>query len=198
MQPLTERRRQRFIPEPGRVYRTGELKQWTQNPTRMARRLVDQGVLKPLAQGLYAAPRQTPFGEAPPTDEAILDAFLDHTRYVFTGPERWNALGLGSTALFPRQLVYNTRRSGEFELGGRSFLLRRVKFPRRATPEWFVVDLIEHRDMVGLDAEQLQRRLRSALAAGRFDLERIRRAAEEYGTHATRRIVEQALAGAAG
>ena len=45
-------------------------------------------------------------------------AFLDGGRFVFTGPERWNALGLGTTALFATPLVYNTRRSGTFELGG--------------------------------------------------------------------------------
>ena len=46
----------------------------------------------------------------------------------FTGSEHWNALGLGTTAVFPAKLVYNTKRSGEFTLGGRRFLLRRVGF----------------------------------------------------------------------
>ena len=196
MQPKTERRQKRFKPVPGRVYRTGDLKRWTRNPTRMAKRLVEQGALRPLAHGLYAAPRKTPFGEAPPTSEAILDAFLDHTRFVFTGPERWNALGLGATALFPKQLVYNTKRSGEFELGGRAFILRRVKFPRQTTPEWSVVDLIEHRDMAGLSDDELLRRLGIALAEGRFDGDRLRHTAEEFGTKATQRMVETALAGA--
>jgi hypothetical protein len=53
-------------------------------------------------------------------------AFLDGGPFVFTSPERWNALGLGSTAVFAAPLVYNTKRSGAFELGGRRFVLRRV------------------------------------------------------------------------
>lgn len=194
---IAERRKKRFIPEPGRVYRTGDLRKWTQNPTRMAKRLVQQGELSQLAQGLYAAPRRTRFGDAPPTTEAILDAFLDHTRFVCTGPERWNMLGLGSTALFPKQLVYNTKRSGEFEIGGRSFVLRRVKYPARVTEEWYVVDLIENRDTVGLDTGELMDRLQGALRSRRFDADRLRRTAEEYGTHVTRRIVDEALARAA-
>lgn len=192
-QPEDERRRNRFQPEPGCVYRTGDLKQWTKNPTRMAKRLVAQGQFRALAHGLYAAPRQTRFGEVPPRAEAVLDAFLDHTPFVLTGPEYWNALGLGSTALFPKQVVYNTKRSGEFELGGRRFLLRRVRFPARATREWYAVDLVEHRNMVGLETEVLVKRMRNAVAHGQLDRERLRKTAEEYGTRNTRHLVEEAL-----
>ena len=38
--------------------------------------------------------------------------FLDGGPFVFTGAERWNALGLVSTAAFAAPLVYNTKRSG--------------------------------------------------------------------------------------
>lgn len=189
----SERRRKHFHAEPGRVYRTGELRPWTQNPTRMAKRLVEDGELRPLANGLYAAPRRSRFGDLPPKPEAIMDAFLDRTPYLFTGPEYWNALGLGSTALFPLQIVYNTKRSGEFTLGGRRFLLRRVRFPERATPEWYAVDLIEHRAMVGLDTPTLARRLRDVLGQGRLDPERLDRAAREYGTRATQRLIQEAI-----
>lgn len=192
-QPENERRRNRFQPEPGCVYRTGDLRRWTGNPTRMAKRLVAQGQLKPLAQGLYAAPRQTRFGEAPPKVEAVLEAFLDHTPFVLTGPEYWNALGLGSTALFPKQLVYNTKRSGEFDLGGRRFLLRRVAFPARVTREWYAVDLVEHRDTVGLATEVLITRMRNAIGQGGLDRDRLRDTAREYGTRNTQNLVEQAL-----
>lgn len=188
-----EQRRNRFQPEPGCVYRTRDLRQWTENPTRMAKRLVAQGQLKPLAQGLYAAPRQTRFGEAPPKVEAILDALLDHTPFVLTGPEYWNALGLGSTALFPKQLVYNTKRSGEFDLGGRRFLLRRVTFPARPTREWYAMDLVEHRDTVGLAADVLVKRLKNAIAQGSLDKHRLRETAGEYGTRNTQKLIEQAL-----
>lgn len=159
----------------------------------MAKRLVEHGDLQPLANGLYAAPRKSRFGDLPPKPEAVMDAFLDHTPYLFTGPDYWNALGLGSTALFPLQIVYNTKRSGEFTLGGRKFLLRRVKFPERTTPEWYAVDLIEHRATVGLDTPTLTRRLRDVLRLGRLDAERLTCAAREYGTQATQRLVLEAI-----
>ena len=64
-------------------------------------------------------------------------AFLAGSPFVITGPCVWNALGLGTTAVHADTLVYNTKRSRTFELGGRSFRLRRVAFvkarPTRAT-----------------------------------------------------------------
>lgn len=187
-----ERRERRFRPRPGRVYRTADLRKWTTNPTRMARRLADAGELLPLAHGLYAAPRQTKFGPTPPDAETIMEAFLGGEPFVFTGPERWNALGLGATALFPTQLVYNTKRTGTFEFGGRRFLLRRCNFPRRPTPEWYAVDLIQHRDTVGLDVGMLARKLKIVIAKGRLRPDVLRATAQQYGTKETQRIVAEA------
>ncbi|MCU0659689.1 MAG: hypothetical protein MUF64_31815 [Polyangiaceae bacterium] len=98
--------------------------------------------------------------------------------FVFTGPERWNALGLGSTAVFAVPLVYNTRRSGRFELGGRTFLLRRVVFPLDPPVEWFVVDLLEHTEQARTSLADLTAGLRRALARGAFDPERLRAMAD--------------------
>ena len=187
-----------FKPKPGRVYRTAELARWTANPTRLAKRLVQAGELKLLAQGLYAAPRRTHFGEAPPKPEAIMEAFLEGAPHVFTGPEYWNALGLGATALFPAYLVYNTRRTGEFVFGGYHFILRRVKFPRKPTPEWYAVDLIRHRNMVGLGRETLVQRLRLVLDQGKLEPQRLRKMALEFGTKETQQLVDEAITSSAG
>ncbi|MFN0061924.1 MAG: hypothetical protein ACKVPX_05350, partial [Myxococcaceae bacterium] len=116
--------------EPGRVYRTRDFLTWTANAPRLAKRLVREGRLVPLAHGLFAYPRRSRFGTVPPTDEELMRAFLEGGLFVFTGPERWNALGLGTTSVFAAPLVYNTKRSGTFELGGRPFVLRRVAFPQ--------------------------------------------------------------------
>jgi hypothetical protein len=58
--------------------------------------------------------------------------------------------------MFAVTLVYNTRRSGEFQLGGRRFLLRRVYFPEKPTAEWFIVDLLQHHDMAGVGLSALR------------------------------------------
>lgn len=75
-----------------------------------------------------------------------MHGFLEGSPFVFTGSEHWNALGLGTTAVFAAPLVYNTKRSGTFQFGGRKFVLRRIAFPENPPPEWFVVDLLEHAD----------------------------------------------------
>jgi hypothetical protein len=128
----------------------------------------------------------------PPSDEEVMRAFLDGGPFVFTGPERWNALGLGTTALFATPLVYNTKRSGTFAFGGRRFVLRRVAFPGRLTPEWFVVDLFENAGAAGASSENLADALTRAVARGAFDGKSLREAARQYGTRQTQALVDRA------
>lgn len=179
--------------EPGRVYRTRELAQWSANAPRLAQRLVRNGQLVQLAHGLFAAPRHSRFGEVPPTDEALLRAFLDGEPFVFTGPELWNALGLGTTAVFATPLVYNTKRSGRFTFGGRTFLLRRVAFPEAPPPEWFIVDLFENAEQAAAAREDLQGALKVALHAGKFDRDQLASMATRYGSRSTQALVKSAL-----
>ncbi len=177
----------------GRVYRTRDLSRWTANPTRLARRLVDEGRFKPLAHGLFVYPKQGRFGAVPPTDEEIMRAFLDGMPFVLTGPDRWNSLGLGTSATFAAQLVYNTKRSGEFTLGGRRFLLRRVAFPKHRSPEWFVVDLLQHAEQAAADRDDLTAALANAVRRGRFNPDGLRAMATEYGSRDTQARVSFAL-----
>ncbi len=181
---------------PGSVLRTAALRRWGDNPTRLAQRLQREGALRRLGHGLVYVPKHTRFGEAPPTDEALLDAFLDGTPYVVTGPVRWNALGLGSTAMHVHPLVYNTKRTGTFTFGNRAFDLRRVAFPREVTAEWFVVDLLRNADSVGLDRADLSRNLVHAVEDGRFDRERLLAMAERFGTREEAAIIRSAVSDA--
>jgi hypothetical protein len=174
--------------QPGRVYRTRQLR--SANPARLAKRLVAEGQLQQLARGLFVHPRKGRFGQVPPDDAEVVRAFLDGGPFVLTGPERWNALGLGSTALFAAPLVYNKKRSGRFMLGGRPFDLRRVEFPNTQTPEWFAIDLLEHADQAGVSRAELKRALASAVERGRFDYERLRQMAGRFGSKATRSLVD--------
>lgn len=183
--------------EPGRVYRTREFIRWSANPPRFAKRLVRDGKLVPLAHGLYSCPRRGRFGLVPPTDEELMRAFLEGDPFVFTGPDRWNALGLGTTAVFAMPVVYNTKRSGIFHFGGRRFLLRRVAFPDHPVPEWFVIDLFEHAHMAGTSKEALTDALARRVREGGFEVEALRVMAEHFGTRLTGAAVEAAIAGAA-
>lgn len=180
--------------EPGRAYRTRDLRPWGANPTRLARRLVREGQLREAAHGLFYAPVQSRFGAAPARDEELLRAFLDGDRFVITGPPRWNALELGATAMFAATLVYNTRRTGDFTLDGRRFLLRRVLFPEDPPPEWFVIDLLQHHEMAGASQEALEGRLTATLREGRWDPRLLSKMADEYGTKSTLARVERCVA----
>jgi hypothetical protein len=154
---------------------------------------VDEGRLREAAHGLYYAPIPSKFGPAPAADEELLRAFLGSEPFLVTGPPQWNALGLGSTAMFAVTLVYNTRRTGEVVLGGRRFLLRRVYFPEAPGPEWFVVDLLQHHDMAGIALSELREGLVATLRLGRWDRARLREMAETYATKAALALVEDAL-----
>ncbi len=179
--------------QPGHVYRTRDLAIWGANPTRLAQRLVQEGRLHRLAQGLYHAPKESRFGPVPPEDREILRAFLGDEDFVFTGPLYWNALGLGATAAFPAQLVYNRHRSGEFQLGGSSYWLRRVRFPEQPFLEWYLIDLLEHHKMVGQSLSELEAALVVALKQGRFDTFRLEQTSRVYATKKIQDLVDRAL-----
>lgn len=180
--------------DPGQVYRTRDLARWSRNPTRLAARLVERGTLRCLGRGLYVRPRESRFGDVPPSDEDLLRALLGDAPFVVTGPPAWNALGLGATALHVDTLVYNTKRSGTFRLGGRTFRLRRVAFPENPPAEWFVVDLLQHAGEAGVSREEVVQAVERALAAGRLDTARLRVMAERYARRSVRARLDMTLA----
>jgi len=178
------------------VYRTEDFGRWGENPTRLAKRLTRDHELVELRHGLFYRPTQSRFGVVPPDERELMRAFLKGSPYLFTGPHRWNALGLGSTAVFANQLVYNTKRSGVFQFGNRRFVLRRVRFPRTPTPEWFAVDLLENHKLAGVGLDDLGVGLERALATGRLRAADLLRAVKDYGTKRTQAVVKRAIEGA--
>lgn len=182
----------------GQTYRTRDLARWGRNPARLARRLVHEGCLCEVTHGFYYAPVPSKFGPAPVADEVFLRTFLDGDPFLIAGPPRWNPLGLGATAMFASTLVYNTRRTGNFKLAGRSFVLRRVYFPEQPTPEWFVVDLLKHHDMAGVALSELRANLVATLRLRRWDVDRLREMAGTYGTKAIATLIEECIIEARG
>lgn len=179
--------------EANRVYRTKEFARWGKNPARLVRRLVDRGQLLELAHGLYYAPGKSRFGTVPPRDDELLRAFLETDEYVLTGPPAWTTLGLGATAMFAATVVYNRKRTGEFELGGRTFLARRVAFPPHPPREWFAVDLIEHQAIAGVCRDALAAGLVREIREGRLKPTALLDMAAAYGTKATATLVRESI-----
>lgn len=180
--------------EAGKVYRTAHLVPWGANPTRLAGRLVREGKLRKLGHGFFHAPASSRFGDVPPSNEALLDAYFEGTPWVESGPPKWNTLGLGSTALFAKTLVYNTKRTGTVKIGKREFELRRVGFPVDPPPEWFAIDLLRNASSVGLDPAEAEARLGRAVETGTLSGKVLADMASRFGRRSEQDLVRRVIA----
>jgi len=172
----------------GRVYRREELTRDSNAVDRHLRELVADGTLKKLAPGLYYAPRQSTFGTAPPDDCELVAAFLRDKNFLIFSPSVYNTLGLGTTQLYNRTLVYNHKRHGVFTLGNRQFDCRvKLRFPKKLTSEFLFVDMLNNLDELAEDKVLLlaeaQRR------AKKFDRPLLLRVLNRYGSMATKKRV---------
>jgi hypothetical protein len=185
----------RPVLSPGTVYRTDAFRKYGKNPTRLAVRLVHEGRLEKLRNGLYYAPRMSRFGAVPPSDVELLKGFFGKHPFLVTGSSVWNSLGLGSTAVATTQLVYNRQRTESLEVAGRHFDLRRVRFPQRGVDlEYYVVDLLENAELAVVESGVLAENLTRAVGSGRFDGSRLLATAVQFGSQRTQRAVAQAIA----
>jgi hypothetical protein len=174
----------------GRVYRREELARLSSAVDRNLRELVQAGKLKKIAQGLYHAPKQSSFGPLPPTDEQVVGGFLRDKDFLVFSPSAYNSVGLGTTQLYNRTLVYNHKRHGVFQLGNRQFDFRmKPRFPKKLTPEFLYVDLLNNLDGLAEDREAILRQAQCRLRS--FDPVRLRRAVDSFGNVATRKRLRE-------
>lgn len=177
---------------PGRVYRREDVAHWSNAVDRHLRKLVDEGTLKKVAGGLYAYPRETVFGKAPATDDALVATFLKDDRYLLASPNAYNSLGVGTTQLYDKTIVYNHKRHGEFALGGRKFEFRvKPAFPKKLSREFLLVDLVNNLDRLAESKKEVVERVQQQ--ARTLDRPRLLRAAREYGNVRTRKFFAKAL-----
>lgn len=180
---------------PGQVYRRADLAELSSNVDRHLAKLVTEGRLKKLSQGMYVAPKETAFGEAPPDADSLLRTFLKDDHFVVYGPSQFNSLGLGTTQLYNRLLVFNRKRVGEFTLGGRTYTFHRWReAPKNLTPEFLVVELLNRLDELAEDRNQVVERLKSKLSD--FNRRKLLHAASRYGTLSTQKKLESLMTSA--
>lgn len=173
---------------PGRVYRREDLKPLTTAVDRHLQEMVSAGRLTKLAHGLYHAPRQSAYGPVPPTDEALVAAFLKDDDFLLFSPSAYNAAGLGTTQLYNRTLVYNRKRHGVFQLGSRQYDFRvKPRFPRKLSPEFLFVDALNNLAELAEDSDDVLQRARPQ--ALKLDATQLRQALVRYGTVGTRKRV---------
>src|SRR5271170_4957177 len=151
---------------PGQVYRRADLAAWSTSVDRHLKQAVEARALTKLAGGLYYAPKQTAFGAAPAEDEKLVSTFLKGSPFLMASPNAYNGLGVGTTQLHNKTVVYNHKRHGKFALGGRIYDFRmKPAFPRKLSREFLLVDLVNNLDELGEDAQEVLQRVKDRLPA---------------------------------
>ena len=167
----------------GQVYRREELALWSNAVDRHLKQLVSDGTLTKLAPGLYLYPKETVFGKAPAEDDKLVGAFLKDRRFLLASPNTYNMLGVGTTQLYDKTVVYNHKRHGSFTLGGRTFEFRvKPSFPKTLSPEFLLVDLVNNLDRLAESKREVLERVREQ--APSFDSRRLQRAAQRRASRA--------------
>jgi hypothetical protein len=177
---------------PGQSYRRSDLAQFTTSVDRHLALLLKEGTLKKVSYGLYAVPRQTVFGEPPPEEHSLLRTFLKDDHFVVYNPSQFNSLGLGTTQLYNRTIVFNRKRVGKIDLGSRSYFFYRWReAPKSLSQEFLVVECVNRLDELMEDRNQLIVRLKEKLS--QFNRSRLVYAVHHYGTVSTQRILLQMM-----
>ena len=177
---------------PGRVYRREHLLRWSKSLDRHLKELTGDGTLQKLRTGLYYCPREFQFGEAPPDEHELVKAFLKTDRFVITSPNAYNQLGLGTTQLYNKRVVYNQKRHGTFMLGNRLITFaRRLNIPRHLSPEFLLVDLVNELGQLAEDRDAVLSRVRERAKA--MVPKRLLRAVVLYGKSSTQKKFQAML-----
>jgi hypothetical protein len=125
---------------------------WSKAIDRHLKELLKEGILVKLSGGLFYCPKKTVFGIAPAEERKLVAAFLKDDRFLLTSSNTYNSLGLGTTQLYNEVVVYNHKRHGHFNLGGRVFDFHiKPYFPKVLTKEFLLVDLVNNLDRLAED-----------------------------------------------
>lgn len=178
---------------PGQAYRREDLAQWSNAVDRHLRQLLADGTLTKMSGGLYYRPKQTAFGEAPAEDDELVGTFLKDRRFLLASPNAYNRLGVGTTQLYDKIVVYNHKRHGTFSLGGRKFDFRvKPAFPKKLSREFLMVDLVNNVDQLAESKDEVLSRVKEQ--AAHSDIARLQRYARDYGNVRTKKFFAQSLA----
>lgn len=178
----------------GNVYRRADLERWSTAVDRHLSQLVEDGTLQKLSHGLYYYPKETVFGPTPPDEAILVRSFLKDDDFLITSPNAYNSLGVGTTQLYNKRVVYNHKRHGEFELGGRKFFFHaKPKFPKKLSEEFLLVDLVNNLDTLAEDKEMVLSKAKEK--AGKLDLAKLKRTVAAYGGPKAKKVFSSVLEG---
>ena len=171
----------------GQVYRRSDLERWSNAVDRHLKQLVTEGTLQKMSQGVYYYPKETVFGSAPPDEATLVRTFLKDDEFLITSPNMYNTLEVGTTQLYNKRVVYNHKRHGEFELGGRKFFFHmKPKFPKKLSLEFLLVDLVNNLDTLAEDKVAVL--VKAKEKAAKIDPTKMKRTVLAYGGSKAKKV----------
>ena len=189
MSKLTELRKHL---KPGQVYRRADLEAWSNAVDRHLVVLMKDGTLQKLSAGLYYRPKAGVFGVLPPDDQELVRSFLKDDEFLITSPNDYNRLGVGTTQLYNKRVVYNHKRHGEFLLGGRMFTFySKHRFPKKLSDEFLLVDLLNNLNNLAEDKDVLLQNI--AIKVRAMDTKKLRKSVTDFGSVKAKGILSQHL-----
>ena len=172
----------------GVVYRRSELAKWSRSVDRHLSELTKTGVLKKVSPGLYHVPKSTVFGSAPASETDLVHGFLKDDRFLILSPNAYNSLGLGTTQLHDKRIVYNHKRHGNFTLGGRKFTFQsKPHFPKKLSAEFLLIDMVGNLKQLTDDQPDMLPRITAKVA--KMDQRKLSLALSKYGNTRAKRIL---------
>jgi hypothetical protein len=175
----------------GHVYRRDMLLPYSKALDRDLDTLVERGLLRKLAGGLYYKPAMSSLGALPPKDDNLVSCFLRDNHFLLYSLNQYNSLGVGLTQLYNRVVVLNHKRHGVFKLGNKEFDFRRSSkgFPNKVTQEFLLVDLVNHLADIAEDTSLVKDNICKSLT--RFDKAALVDLARAYGKISTKKFFEE-------
>ena len=184
MNSLTELKKHLKV---GQVYRRSELSKWSKSLDRHLIELTEQGFLEKVFRGMYYVPKNSTFGKLPPNENVLVRSFLKDDHFLLISPNIYNTLGVGTTQLYNKKIVYNHKRQGTFKLGNRDFDFRmKQHFPLKITKEFLLIDLSNNLESLAEDRHKVLEQI-IAKALKMHD-KRLKHAIKNYGNAQTKNI----------
>jgi hypothetical protein len=176
----------------GRVYRREDMIEWSNAIDRHLEKLVEESVLEKLAQGLYYVPKISAFGKVPPDEDVLVRGFLKDDRFLLVSPNSYNSLGVGTTQLYNKKVVYNHKRHGIFKLGNREFdFQRKYDFPTKITQEFLLVDLVNNLEELAEDRAVVLNKVLSK--AKQLPTQKLKLAITKYGSVKAKKLFKEVI-----
>ena len=177
---------------PGQVYRRAQLAEFSSAVDRHLKQLVELGELQKLKAGVYYRPQKSSFGDVPPNENKLVEAFLKDSDFLVVSLNAYNSMGVGTTQLYNEKLVYNHKRDGRMKLNGQQYyFLKSRKFPKQMSDEFMLVDLVNNLGLLAENKTKLKKHVMHKIFS--MNGPKVMRAAKAYGKVRTQKFFDELL-----